>query len=106
MLYGLLVIAPVLQAMYYSGFEWNGLGPLDDFVGLENFKRAFSDDVFIGALEHNGVFVVLSLALQLPFALGVALMLQRAHPRPGAAAGPLLRAVRALARSSPASSSR
>lgn len=74
-LYGLLVIAPVLQAMYYSGFKWNGLGDLDDFVGLENFRRAFGDDVFVGALRHNGVFIVLSLVLQLPFALAVALLL-------------------------------
>ena len=39
-----------------------GSRDLDDFVGLENFRRAFSDDVFTGALWHNGVFVVLSLA--------------------------------------------
>ena len=45
-LYLLLVVAPIVQAAYYSGFKWNGLGPLDDFVGLENFKRAFSDPVF------------------------------------------------------------
>ena len=81
-LYALLVIAPVLQAMYYSAFDWSGLGPLDDFVGLENFKRAFNDEVFIGALEHNGIFIVLSLTLQLPFALGVALLLNaRIHGR-------------------------
>src|SRR5262245_42721590 len=75
-LYGLLVIAPVLQAMYYSGFKWSGLGDLDNFVGLDNFRRAFNDDVFIGALWHNGVFIVLSVLIQLPFALAVALMLQ------------------------------
>ncbi len=75
LLYLLLVIAPVLQAMYYSGFRWNGLGPLDEFVGLENFKRAFQDDVFTGAVAHNGIFVLLSLAVQLPFALGVAMIL-------------------------------
>ena len=75
-LYLLLVVAPVVQAMYFSGFDWNGLGPLDDFVGLDNFKRAFQDGVFIGALEHNGIFILLSLAVQLPFALGVALILQ------------------------------
>jgi raffinose/stachyose/melibiose transport system permease protein len=74
-LYGLLVIAPVLQAVYYSGFRWNGLGDLDTLVGLDNFTRAFSDGVFVGALEHNGIFIVLSLGLQLPFALGVALLL-------------------------------
>ena len=75
-LYGLLVIAPVVQAIYYSAFDWNGLGSLDDFVGLENFRRAFSDDVFVGALKHNGFFIALSLLLQLPFALGMALLLQ------------------------------
>jgi raffinose/stachyose/melibiose transport system permease protein len=75
-LYGLLVIAPVVQAIYYSAFDWNGLESLDDFVGLENFRRAFSDDVFIGALKHNGFFIALSLLLQLPFALGMALLLQ------------------------------
>jgi raffinose/stachyose/melibiose transport system permease protein len=74
-LYGLLVIAPVVQAIYYSGFRWNGLGSLDDFVGLENFRRAFSDSVFIGAVRHNGFFIALSLVLQLPFALGVAMLL-------------------------------
>ncbi len=74
-LYLLLVIAPVLQAMYYSGFKWSGLGKLDDFVGLQNFKRAFSDDVFIGALKHNAILIALSLGLQLPFALGVAMLL-------------------------------
>jgi raffinose/stachyose/melibiose transport system permease protein len=76
------VIAPVVQAMYYSGFRWSGLGPLDDFVGLENFRRAFSDDVFVGALKHNGLFIVLSLLVQLPFALGVAMILnERIHGR-------------------------
>ena len=81
-LYLLLVVAPVVQAMYYSGFRWSGLGPLDDFVGLENFRRAFSDSVFTGALKHNFIIIVLSLCVQLPFALGVALILnERLHGR-------------------------
>ena len=81
-LYGLLVIAPIVQAVYYSGYRWNGLGQPETFVGLENFTRALSDDVFLGALKHNAIFVVLSLCLQLPFALGVALMLNaRLHGR-------------------------
>ena len=74
-LYLLLVVVPVVQAIYYSGFSWSGLGALDDFVGLENFKRAFADDVFLGALKHNGIIILLSLAVQLPFALGIAMIL-------------------------------
>jgi raffinose/stachyose/melibiose transport system permease protein len=81
-LYLLLVVAPVVQAIYYSAFDWNGLGSLDEFVGLDNFKRAFSDDVFLGALKHNGFFIALSLLVQLPFALGIAMLLnERLHGR-------------------------
>jgi raffinose/stachyose/melibiose transport system permease protein len=74
-LYLLLVVAPVVQAIYFSGFRWSGLGALDDFVGLENFRRALSDDVFVGAIQHNAIIAGLSLLLQLPFALGLALLL-------------------------------
>jgi raffinose/stachyose/melibiose transport system permease protein len=81
-LYLLLVVAPVVQAIYYSGFRWSGLGSLDDFIGLENFRRAFSDDVFLGALKHNAIIIVLSLFVQLPFALAVALIVNaRLHGR-------------------------
>jgi raffinose/stachyose/melibiose transport system permease protein len=73
-LYALLVIVPIFQAIRYSGYKWNGLSPLEDFVALDNFTRAFEDDVFRGALRHNGIIIVLSLLVQLPFALGVALL--------------------------------
>ncbi|HEX6583810.1 MAG TPA: sugar ABC transporter permease [Thermoleophilaceae bacterium] len=73
-LYALLVIVPIFQAIRYSGYQWNGLSPLEDFVALDNFTRAFEDDVFRGALRHNGIIIVLSLLVQLPFALGVALL--------------------------------
>ena len=75
-LYGLLVIAPDRAGRRTSAASTGtASGQPDDFVGLENFTRAFGDDVFPGALAHNGIFIVLSLCLQLPFALGVALML-------------------------------
>jgi raffinose/stachyose/melibiose transport system permease protein len=76
-LYCLLVIAPIFQAVYYSGFKWSGLGPIDDFIGLENFTTAFKDDVFTGALRHNGIIILLSLAVQLPFALAIAMILNQ-----------------------------
>ncbi len=76
-LYGVLVLLPIIQAAYYSLFKWNGLKPLTDFVGLANYEKALSDPVFIGAVSHNILIIVLSLALQIPFALGLALMLNR-----------------------------
>jgi raffinose/stachyose/melibiose transport system permease protein len=76
-LYGVFVLLPIVQAAYYSVFRWNGLKPLTDFVGLANYEKALSDPVFLGAISHNVLIIVLSLAVQIPFALGLALMLNR-----------------------------
>ena len=76
-LYTGLVVVPVFQAIRYSFFKWNGLGALDQFVGLENYIRALSDPMFQGAILHNLVILVLSIVIQLPLALGLALMVQR-----------------------------
>jgi raffinose/stachyose/melibiose transport system permease protein len=75
LVYAVFVVIPVIQAIYYSGFKWNGLKPLTDFVGLANYERALSDPVFHSAIAHNVFFVTLSLVIQIPFALGLALML-------------------------------
>ena len=74
-LYLAFVVYPIIQSTRYSLYDWNGLEPLTDFVGLDNFKRAFSDDLFRDALRHNGVVIALSLLLQIPFALGLAMLL-------------------------------
>jgi raffinose/stachyose/melibiose transport system permease protein len=76
-LYILFIIVPVVQAVRYSFYSWNGLGPLTDFIGLHNYGEAFRDSAFRQAMGHNGILVALSLGLQLPLALGVALLLNR-----------------------------
>lgn len=76
-LYALFVLFPIVQAARFSLFDWNGLEALDKFIGLANFERALADPVFLGAVSHNAFIVILSLAVQIPFALGLALMLNR-----------------------------
>jgi raffinose/stachyose/melibiose transport system permease protein len=71
-----LVLLPVVQAVYFSFFRWNGLGPLQNFNGLANYARILNDRVFLGALSHNAQLIVLSLAIQLPIALGLALLVR------------------------------
>ena len=75
--YSVFVLLPVLQAIYYSFFQWNGLGAPTDFVGLDNILRVLTDDTFLGALSHNIIILVLSIALQLPLALGLALLVNK-----------------------------
>ena len=75
LLYGVFVLYPIVLSTRYSFYDWNGLEPLTDFVGLDNFRRVFSDPLFRDALRHNVTIIVLSLGLQIPFALGLAVLL-------------------------------
>jgi raffinose/stachyose/melibiose transport system permease protein len=75
-IYSALVLLPVVQAIYYSFFRWNGLGPLQNFIGLANYSRLLNDRVFLGALGHNLQLVLLSIIIQLPLALGLALLVR------------------------------
>jgi raffinose/stachyose/melibiose transport system permease protein len=71
------VILPVALAAYYGFFSWSGYGAATDFVGLRNYATILTDPAFHEALSHNGFIVVMSLVLQGPLALGVALLLNR-----------------------------
>lgn len=78
MLYTYLVILPVVQAGYYSLYKWNGLGPLTDFIGLDNYTKLVSEPVFLRSISHNLLIALLSVIIQLPIALGLALLVGRA----------------------------
>jgi ABC-type sugar transport systems, permease components len=71
------VILPVALAAVYSLYNWNGLGPLERFIGIDNYVRALSDPVFIKAIGNNFAVVILSILIQGPLAIGVALLLNR-----------------------------
>ena len=45
----LFIIYPIFRAVYFSLFNWNGLGPATVFVGLNNFKQILTDQVFMKA---------------------------------------------------------
>jgi raffinose/stachyose/melibiose transport system permease protein len=71
------VILPVALAAYYGFFSWSGYGAATDFVGLRNYVTILTDPAFLEALSHNAFIVVMSLVLQGPLALGIALLLNR-----------------------------
>jgi raffinose/stachyose/melibiose transport system permease protein len=74
------VIFPIVQAVYLSLFKWNGLGPLENFVRLDNFVTMFKHKPFRLALLHNFEIAALSITIQLPIALGLALLVGRKLP--------------------------
>lgn len=77
LIFGLLVLAPIIIAAYASFFNWNGFGPPTDFIGLGNFQRLFDDPVFIDDLWHGLLLIVLTLVFQLPAALALAMLLNQ-----------------------------
>jgi len=83
MLFLLFVIYPIFRSIYFSLFDWNGLGPAVDFVGLQNFKAILSDQVFLKALRNVLLIIVFSLGAQLPLALALAVMVGRDLPGRG-----------------------
>ncbi|MDD5014193.1 MAG: sugar ABC transporter permease [Atribacterota bacterium] len=76
-LFLIFLVYPIFQSVYYSLFNWKGFGPAVDFIGLDNFKRILTDQIFLKSVGHGLLIVVLSLAIQLPLALALALMMGR-----------------------------
>ena len=71
------VIFPVAMAAYYGFYDWKGYGVPTNFIGLKNYVTIFHDGLFLDALKHNATIVVLSLVMQGPAAIGLALLLNK-----------------------------
>ncbi|MFN8189875.1 MAG: sugar ABC transporter permease [Nocardioidaceae bacterium] len=71
------MVWPILRAVQFSVYRWKGFGPLVDFVGLRNYDTVLHNEVFTDTFAHNITIVVLSILIQLPLGLGIALLLGR-----------------------------
>jgi raffinose/stachyose/melibiose transport system permease protein len=76
-LFVFFVLLPIFIAAYYGLFNWSGYGTLSDFVGLHNYRLVLDDPVFRGSVLHNVIIAVLSLLVQLPLSIALALLLNR-----------------------------
>lgn len=75
------LLLPLSNSLYYSLFDWNGFGPPTDYVALENYDRLLNHSIFHTALRNSIIIVVLSVSIQLPLALTLALVVGRGHLR-------------------------
>lgn len=79
-LFLLFVVYPIFQSIYYSMFNWKGFGPAEDFVGLDNYRNILNDRVFMIALRNGLLIIALSLLVQLPLSLMLAVLVGRNLP--------------------------
>ena len=74
-LYGLVVLRPLVDAVRISFYDWDGFGPPTDYVGLDNYRKAFDDPLFWTSLKHNLVWMVIALPLVVGLGLLSAVLL-------------------------------
>ncbi|MEZ3179214.1 sugar ABC transporter permease [Streptomyces pimonensis] len=74
-LYLIFVIWPYIQTFGYSLTDWKGQSQTFSFVGLDNYTALSEDDVFMGAVRHNILFLVFIPVITILLALFLAFML-------------------------------
>jgi raffinose/stachyose/melibiose transport system permease protein len=73
-------VYPILQSVYYSFFDWTGFGAAVQYIGWDNYWNLFQDEIFQKALTNAFLLIFLSLAIQLPIALALAILVGRDLP--------------------------
>ena len=68
---------PLLATIIYSFFDWDGIKPLEDYVGLENFFTIAQDPIFWLAFRNTLVFALVNTAIKIPLSLLAAILLTR-----------------------------
>ena len=84
LLFTIFVVLPVIEAGWYSFYNWNGYGTPTRWVGFENYVAVFQTRAFLLALRNNILIIAVSVFVQLPLALALAISL--AHRFRGAVA--------------------
>jgi raffinose/stachyose/melibiose transport system permease protein len=77
LLFIVFVLLPIGIAAYYGLYKWTGFGPLTNFAGLANYRLALTDPAFHQAILHNVIIAVLSIVIQVPISIAIALLLNR-----------------------------
>ncbi|GLU31346.1 sugar ABC transporter permease [Trinickia caryophylli] len=77
-LLAVFLLYPLLSSFQLSMLDWNGLGTDARFVGLENWVHLASDAIFLRALRNNLLLALFSILIQLPIALALAVLLEKA----------------------------
>ncbi len=72
------LLYPLVESFRLSLVDWNGLGTNSHFVGMDNWTTLLHDTTFWSALGNNLLLGGLSVLIQLPIAMALALLLEKA----------------------------
>lgn len=71
-------VYPIIMSYVYSFYDWSGFGPLENFVGWDNFTKLVHEDAFWNAFRNSLVFMSAKTVILMPTTLVLALLLNRA----------------------------
>jgi raffinose/stachyose/melibiose transport system permease protein len=77
-LLGLFLLYPLISSFRLSTLDWNGLGATERFIGAQNWIHLSHDPAFFKAVRNNLILAVFSVLIQMPIALTLAVMLDKA----------------------------
>ncbi len=78
LIFFIAIILPIILSTYYSLLSWDGIGKAT-FIGFKNYVNLFvnNTDGFTKSVQNSFVLAILSVVIQLPLALSLALILAR-----------------------------
>ena len=77
LVYFVFTFIPILETVRTSFYRWDGFSSQKFFVGLENYARLLTDNVFLGAFTHNLVFIIFYCIIPILIGLALASLLGR-----------------------------
>lgn len=80
LLYTFFSILPILLGIYYSFTNWNGIARNYKFIGLDNYKRMFTDARFLRAVRFNLKYAIMLILCIVLLSLVMGMMLNRNIP--------------------------
>lgn len=72
----IFVYIPVITNAVYSFYRLSSYSSKSIFVGLDNYRRLFTSDVFPIMLKNNVMYCIISLVVQVGFGTVIALLLE------------------------------
>ena len=81
------VVAPFIQAIYYSMTDWGGFSETMNFTGLANYRKLLHDNTFLIALRNNIALGIVVPLVTIILALAIASMVTVGGPSTGPVRG-------------------
>ncbi len=69
-------VVPIFSSVYSSFHDWSGFGDMD-WVGLDNYKNIFQDEIFFKAIKNDMFYIIGKEVIIVPLSILFALALTR-----------------------------